>query len=146
MHSYQWDGVQFEYNTDSTGEIYITRAGLGSRAHGRIQIPMDTLQRFVWECYEKPRRIAEIEAASYRGPITYRDGWFDVPVENPEATEETDAVAQDFSTLLALIRDMEMFLPWHKGMCSSNRSVSRNRCDCDVPSIKYRARAVLEEN
>lgn len=57
------NGTLFNYNSDLSGDIIVRDSdGLGVEH----SIPGEDLAEFIWECLEKPRRIAELEATDWR--------------------------------------------------------------------------------
>lgn len=58
-HSFTSHGVHFNYDPDFGGMVNI-RLGASD-----IEIPGYALLEFVWECYEKPKRIDKLELMSW---------------------------------------------------------------------------------
>ncbi len=64
MHHFQaTNGTHFNYNPDLSGGVEVKTAG---DTHGYWVSGTD-LAEFLWECYEKRRRIAELEATDWKG-------------------------------------------------------------------------------
>ena len=59
MHSFTSHGVHFNYDPDFGSDVKISGADGGEGYNAWV--PGKALLEFVWECYEKPRRIEKLE-------------------------------------------------------------------------------------